>query len=493
MKKKLLFLVAVFTLFVPSVLAAELTASTDAELINAFATAASGDTIKLTANIENHKGGSSSLMVNGGRNITLDLNGHNITVEPSLVEGTKNPVNKSIVIEDGTLTIKGKGTIKHETHVAVNVWASSTETSDPFSTLTVEKDVTLEGNTGISVFYGTTTKSYGGVVNFSGKINATENGITINGYIKDTTNAPVINIKNGANITSVGNDGVGLYGAGNGTWNIENGVTVVGEGSALGIKAGTFNIKGGTFTATGEYVGSPELYGNGINPSGSTIQIETNSASYYGHVNLNIEGGTFTSKKGATLLEYGSRTDTAVEAIEITGGEFNSAGEVGNLVVSNGLKTNQENRNAISISGGVFSNEISDDFLSEDSITISFAAIIDKEVQDLTNEVGVIVVPAGTKLDDEAIAELKALIGEVEEGYKLEGFYTDSEAKTKLDLSKEFTENTTIYINMVKETVKEEKNPATNDMNLALILASLGLASAGAVLVSRKKLAKANR
>ena len=37
------------------------------------------------------------------------------------------------------------------------------------------------------------------------------------------------------------------------------------------------------------------------------------------------------------------------------------------------------------------------------------------------------------------------------------------------------------------------KNPATNDMNLALILASLGLASTGAVLVSRKKLAKANR
>ena len=33
----------------------------------------------------------------------------------------------------------------------------------------------------------------------------------------------------------------------------------------------------------------------------------------------------------------------------------------------------------------------------------------------------------------------------------------------------------------------------TNDMNLALILASLGLASAGAVLVSRKKLTKANR
>ena len=67
----------------------------------------------------------------------------------------------------------------------------------------------------------------------------------------------------------------------------------------------------------------------------------------------------------------------------------------------------------------------------------------------------------------------------------------------KFDFSKEINADTTVYLKFteLKEetTVKEEKNPATNDMNLALILASLGLASAGAVLVSRKKLAKANR
>ena len=39
----------------------------------------------------------------------------------------------------------------------------------------------------------------------------------------------------------------------------------------------------------------------------------------------------------------------------------------------------------------------------------------------------------------------------------------------------------------------ETNNPNTSDMNLALILTILGLASVGAVLVSRKKLAKANR
>ena len=49
-------------------------------------------------------------------------------------------------------------------------------------------------------------------------------------------------------------------------------------------------------------------------------------------------------------------------------------------------------------------------------------------------------------------------------------------------------------MSFVKETIPQgEKNPKTSDMNLALILTTLGLASVGAVLVSRKKLAKANR
>ena len=95
------------------------------------------------------------------------------------------------------------------------------------------------------------------------------------------------------------------------------------------------------------------------------------------------------------------------------------------------------------------------------------------------------------QLIDEINADLKA------DKFKLEGFFADKELKNKFDFSKEINADTTVYLKFteLKEetTVKEEKNPATNDMNLALILASLGLASAGAVLVSRKKLAKANR
>ena len=159
MKKKLLFLVAALALFVPNVMAAEKTASTDAELIDAFKNAVTGDTIKLTDNIE-HTGG--KILVGDGKDITLDLNGYNIV--------TKAENDRSITVYNGILTIKGKGIIKHETHNALNVWGSDTETTKVYSKLNVEKDVTLEGDTGLAIFLGYNDKgAYGTEVNFAGK------------------------------------------------------------------------------------------------------------------------------------------------------------------------------------------------------------------------------------------------------------------------------------------------------------------------------------
>ena len=73
MKKKILFLMAAFALFVPNVMAATKEVATDEELIKAFSEAATGDTIKLTADIENHKGDGNSLKVKDGKELTLDL------------------------------------------------------------------------------------------------------------------------------------------------------------------------------------------------------------------------------------------------------------------------------------------------------------------------------------------------------------------------------------------------------------------------------------
>lgn len=107
-------------------------------------------------------------------------------------------------------------------------------------------------------------------------------------------------------------------------------------------------------------------------------------------------------------------------------------------------------------------------------------------------------IPKGTTFTDD---ELQKIIDEInnelkEDKMKLEGFFKDKELKNKFDFSEEINADTTIYLKLVEikaETSNKEKNPQTSDMNLALILTTLGLASVGAVLVSRKKLAKANR
>lgn len=104
---------------------------------------------------------------------------------------------------------------------------------------------------------------------------------------------------------------------------------------------------------------------------------------------------------------------------------------------------------------------------------------------------------------EEEVAEFKKGMEEAakKEGYRFDGFYADPEFKVEFDFTKTFEADALIYTKLTKITndgdgtgsKTEEKNPETSDMNLALVLATLGLASVGAVLVSRKKLAKANR
>lgn len=323
MKKnyKLLFLVAVLTLFVPNVMAAEKTASTDAELMDAFKNAVTGDTIKLTANIE-HKGNSYSLMVTDGKDITLDLNSYNITVDPKLRDGETYGDYRSITVYNGVLTIKGKGIIKHETHNALNVWGSDTETSRVYSKLNVEKSVTLEGDTGIAIFRGYNDEgAYGTEVNFVGKINTKSIGITTNGLIKHS-NGPVVNIKNGASITTSGAKSVAVYEAGNGTYNIEAGTAITGA-TAVEVRAGILNVKGGVLTGIAKKINSVPN-GDGATTIGAGIAVVQHTTKL--PISVNILGGTI---KGAEALYVNNTQGNSAEAwskvnVEVTGGTFNT-------------------------------------------------------------------------------------------------------------------------------------------------------------------------
>lgn len=342
MKKKTLLIIATIALmiYVPSVSAETIEVNDDTSLVNAFENAKTNDTIKLTASIT-HDG--TYLMVDEGRTLTLDLNGFDLTTTSTTAS------NRSVTVENGNLTVTGKGTITREGHNALAVWGSADKDAKDYSVLTVGKDVTLVGAYGVGILNPLASKdAYGVKVVFAGKAIATASGITVSGNIKHE-NGPVVTIKDGAELT--GGTEAAIYVAGNSTWTIGN--AKVSGNLPLGIKSGNVTINGGTYQATGEYA-TPTENNSGINPTGSTIQIESN-ANYYGHINLTINGGTFTSENNHILEEYTiDSSPLKVEKIQINGGKFISD----NLPIE--LSEKYQDTNPKIISGGTFNNDVSE-------------------------------------------------------------------------------------------------------------------------------------
>lgn len=347
MKKKMLFVIAMVALmlFAPNVSAATIEVKDDATLMSAFTDAVSGDTIKLTEDVT-HAG--KALKVDQGRVLVLDLNGKTLSIDQS------NASYRSVTVSNGSLTVKN-GTITHESHTAINVWGSETKNDNFASKLVVEKDVTLNGLYGVAIYEGIEYGAYGVTVDFYGKINAKDLGMTILGNIKQKDGAPVVNVHDGAVINS---DAIGIYAAGAGTWNLGN-IQVTGKGSALGIKSGKVVINNGTYKATGEKE-IPEAYSNGMNDSGSTIQIEAND-DYYKNVELVINDGEFISEKSSVILEYIGEnagkvyaTDTAVNVLEINGGTFEPTNGESTFIFS----TELSKKIPQFISGGVFASDV---------------------------------------------------------------------------------------------------------------------------------------
>ena len=312
-------------------------------LEDAILNASSTDTIELfsNANLTN------PLTIN--KVVNIDLNGNNITA-PSTV----------FVVQGGTLNIEGKGTIKENEpyNGAIRVIGKTSDTEEKYSSLNVGKDVTLEGWAGIFITH-TSNKSHGVYVNFDGNINALDDkdgsngvGIYVNGSIKHVETSPVINIADNARITSTG---TGLYIAGYSTFNIGN-AYIEGNLSGIGIKSGKLNIDGATVVCNGKDSTPTEGYNNGMNASGTAIQIESNSG-YAGNMVLNISSGTIKSKNSSVIYEYiGKGDSTEVKSISITGGTFTSEAGKNVFLLSNSFKDTHPSF----ISGGKFSSNPTD-------------------------------------------------------------------------------------------------------------------------------------
>lgn len=299
----------------------------------------SNDTISLITDVKTDE------TININKTVNINLNGNTIEAE-----------EKVFLIEGGSLHLTGKGKVKETKpyNGAIVIKGSQNSNDLNYSTLKVDKEVTLEGWSGISVQHNN-QKSYGVLINFQGKINAINDitgdegiGIYVNGSIQNKTNSPIININSDSQISSTG---IGLYLAGSSLVNIDN-ANISGKESAISIKAGTLNIKSGTFYCNGLDNTPTQGNNNGVNSSGATIQIESNDG-YAGNIEINIQGGTLTSKNSHVIYEYIGRGNTSlVKEIILSGGTYKSPSNKNVFSLSNSLV----NKHSKFIKGGKYTS-----------------------------------------------------------------------------------------------------------------------------------------
>ena len=232
---------------------------------------------------------------------------------------------------------------------------SNDKSKEDFSTVSIGKDITLEGWSGIFINQNNNT-AYGVRVNLDGKIKAVDDisgstgiGIYVNGKISNQENAPIINISSTSKIQSTG---VGIYSAGYAEYYI-NGAHIEGIESGLGIKSGYFNILDGTILGTGEDKTPANSNNNGINPTGVAIQIESNPG-YTGNIDLSIKNGLIQSNNSNVIYEYTiNNGPSQVQDINISGGKFISKSNKSVFLLSQNFSNNLNNF----ITGGKFSSD----------------------------------------------------------------------------------------------------------------------------------------
>ena len=326
MKKISLFIFALISMFAFTVGVSALDVSNEQEFIDALK---NGGDIKLTDNIEVTK----EIILD--TKVTLDLNGKDVAfAEDALIK-----------VIGGNLSITGTGTLyeKAPYFSPIIVKGSENAADTNYSTLTVGTNVTLKGWAGIMIdqlksgkpyAYGVTVNVYGVAAGVNDKTGEDGEGIYLNGSVKHNDNAPVINIYKSAKITGTGH---GIYAAGFGTWNIEDGASIEGK-TGIEIRAGILNVNGGTIVGTGkELVSKPNS--NGTTTQGAGIAVVQHVSKNTLKVTVKnglVEGYTAFYQNNTENLD--EETVAKVE-LSVTGGTFNAINGGKNAIYSEN-KTN---------------------------------------------------------------------------------------------------------------------------------------------------------
>lgn len=269
-------------------------------------------TLLNNAEVENY------IAIKDGKNIVLDLNGHDVVHNGGCLFDVYNA--KFHVTGEGTLFEN----VKYG-YAPIIARGSATDTAD-YTVITIDKGVTLKGDyTGIFVAKdaGNGYHNYGLVINMFGTIDmgAVADGYHYSGmYVNGTNtvsdgNVMTINL-DGATIKNCA--GAGIYAAGYAKWNITNS-SITGGDTGIEIRAGELTLNDCALEATAEEF-SCEPNENGATTAGAAIAIAQHTTKK--DIAVTINGGSF---KGVKALNESNPqvNDPAPQVkLSIDGGTF---------------------------------------------------------------------------------------------------------------------------------------------------------------------------
>ena len=276
----------------------------------ALAAAQENDTITLLKNV------SPKTTVEISKSVTLDLGGFTVTGPKVEVKSGQSKWYEYIALKvtDGTVTIKN-GTVSGR----VNVYDAAN--------VTIEKDVTIKNicyksSSGYGiVVWGDGTYGQVGcktpILNIYGKINMAGNkgvAISTNGTDKSK---PIINVYDGAEITSAKCSGIYLP---SGALTVSGG-TITGA-TGIYFKSTDMTISGGKIIGNGA-MADYKFNGNGANATGDALVID-NCNYPNGIGKVEVTGGNFASMSAKAVGSYAGNGQTEPLVGFVTGGTFSS-------------------------------------------------------------------------------------------------------------------------------------------------------------------------
>lgn len=293
------------------------------------------DTIKLL------KDTTERLILNGGKEITLDLGGNTLSY-----------TEQTVRVNHGKLTVNGPGAIKeiNPNLGAILIKGSTNQEDTNYSVVNVNGDVTLSGWAPVFVDQNS-EKAYGVTVNLNGATLKAQKdtggndgvGLYVNGSIKDTVNAPVIKLEN----TTIDAQGEGMYLAGYADTTIKGG-SIVGTQTGIEIRAGKLAVNDVIVTGNGTPT-TVTPNGNGSTADGVGIAVMQHTTKL--PINVTISDSKVSGYNGVLQNnpQANSAEDIAKVTINIESGYFSA--------INGGVNAVASENNRLSITGGYFTTD----------------------------------------------------------------------------------------------------------------------------------------